>query len=138
MEPARLRDDLIAHYLNSFNVFHRFPDQHSIAPTSRSPTVATFRQFVAWLLAGPLERPARSQRSEEGVHHIVKDLRTYVRFLHREGLLEKPIEVPVPKAPQHRFPHPDPRGAEPGLELLLHPTWSGGVRLRCATAPCSG
>ncbi len=119
MELARPLDDLIAHhaaygrsaktiahYEDSFKVFRRFLDDHTLAPTSRVLTVATFRQFAAWLRVTPLQRSRRGQRqrSEVDVHGVLKDLRAFVRFLYKDGLLDTPVEVPVPRVPEHLFP----------------------------------
>jgi len=34
----------------------------------------------------------------------MKDLRAFVRWRYKEELIDRPIEVPVPKVPHHLFP----------------------------------
>src|SRR5688572_3312957 len=96
MEPAPHLDALIAryldhhraygrsaktvsHYQDSFRILFRFVEQQSLSPTQSVLTADTFRQFATWLRTTPLERPRRGthQRSEVGVHGVLKDLRAF-------------------------------------------------------------
>jgi len=96
----------IVHYQDTFKLFHRFLVDQDIAPDRRALSAATFRQFGTWLRSTPLQRPrnGQRQRSEHGVHGVMKDLRALVRWLYKEELIDRLIEVPVPKVPQHLFP----------------------------------
>lgn len=96
----------IVHYQDTFKLFHRFLRHQEITADRRVLSTVTFRRFATWLRATPLQRPrhGQSNRSEHGVHGVMKDLRAFVRWLYKEELIDRPIDVPVPKVPHHLFP----------------------------------
>ena len=96
----------ISHYQDTFKVFHCFLIESGMHPDQRVLPAATLRAFATWLRATPLQRTRRgySQRSETGVHGVMRDLRAFVRWSYKEGLIDHPIDVSEPKVPQQLFP----------------------------------
>ena len=96
----------IRHYQDSFRLFDLFLAERELAADARALSTATLRAFAGWLRERPLEAPrlGRTTRSEAGIHGVMKDLRAFLRWLNKEGLLLTHVEVPVPKLPQHLFP----------------------------------
>ncbi len=96
----------ISHYQDTFKLFSRFLLERAVTPSGHVLTAATFRDFATWLRVTPLERARRGQRqrSETGVHGVMKDLRAFTRWLYKEELIDRQVDVPVPKMPQLLFP----------------------------------
>ncbi len=96
----------VSHYQDTFKLFTRFLIERDISLDHRALSAAILREFATWLRTTPLERTRRGQqqRSETGIHGVMKDLRAFIRWLYKEELIDRPIEVPVPKVPQHLFP----------------------------------
>src|SRR5699024_10311511 len=64
------------------------------------------RAFAGWIRTRPLDvaRNGSTQRTDAGIHGVMKDLRALVRWLIKEEILTAKVEVPVPKVPQRIFP----------------------------------
>ena len=94
----------VAHYYNSFLVFHRFVAETKKPATDEALTTAVMQEFVGWLRATSTRGfRGSTERTIDGVHGIMKDLRAFTRFLVAEELLVKQPKVPVPKLPKHLF-----------------------------------
>lgn len=95
----------IDHYTNTFILFHRFLTNTNHPLDSSALTTAVLQSFVAWLRETPTRGfRGNTQRTIDGIHGVMKDLRAFTRFLVSEELLDKQPKVPVPKLPQHLFP----------------------------------
>lgn len=98
-------DKTVAHYTNTFLVFHRFLSETDKPSTSECLTTAVMQEFVTWLRETPTRGfRGSTERTVDGVHGIMKDLRAFTRFLVSEELLDRQPKVPVPKLPRHLFP----------------------------------
>lgn len=95
----------LRHYGRTFEDFDRFLTKTRRAKTTASLTTPIFESYSVWLKNEPrvLWRGS-TVRSMVGVAGELKDLRAFVRWLHAEGVLERPVQVPRPKVPRHLFP----------------------------------
>lgn len=95
----------VDHYRNSFLVFHRFLKETGKAADSTALTTTVLQEFVAWLRVTPTRGfRGSTQRTVDGIHGLMKDLRAFTRFLVAEKRLDKQPKVPVPELTQHLFP----------------------------------
>lgn len=95
----------ITHYQNTFKLFCRYLDECGMPADSRCLTTSTMHHFARWLRDTPIkERRGRTERTPVGVFGILKDLRAFTRWLHAEQLLERPVNIPMPRLPQTLFP----------------------------------
>ena len=95
----------IAHYADSFRLLRQFITERGLAPTSHSLTITHLRAFSTRLQATPLQfqRRGTTQRSIAGNHGVLRDMRSFMRWLEQDGKIDQVVRVPLHRLPQHRF-----------------------------------
>lgn len=92
----------VIHYRNTFLCFDRFLAD---VPQADELSGAAMNAFASWLRATPTKGwRGDTNRSEFGIHGLLKDMRAFLNWLVEEEILEKAPKVPVPKLPQTLFP----------------------------------
>ena len=91
----------ITNYRRLFINLHRFCRDRGCAITTTSIDSDLLRELQHWLITTPLTRPSRgtTKRSPGGVFLQMELVKRLCSWLHEEGLLEKPIQVKLPKVP---------------------------------------
>lgn len=91
-------------YKYTFMLFNRFLADAGLPDNASSLTTATAERFAIWLRDTPLAvRRGKDQRDESTVHAHLRDLRAFVRWLQKQGRLDREVTFPMPRIPRRLF-----------------------------------
>ena len=91
-------------YRFTFQLFERYLSAEDRETTSTALTTEGMEGFARFLRATPAHpQHGKTQRAESGIHAHLRDMRAFVRWLEKEGLLNWSINFPMPKIPKRLF-----------------------------------
>lgn len=95
----------VLHLTVTFKDFADFLTATRRAQTVAILTTETLQAFAAWLKAKPRQLwRGSTERSANGIHGHMRDMRTMIRFLTEEGIINWRVKVPLPKVPKLLYP----------------------------------
>ena len=95
----------ITHHQSTYISFRKFLVATGRAEDSSSLTTEVMQAYATWLRETPTRGwRGKTERSIHATHGALKDLRSFLRWLTNEDLIDSVVRVPVPKLPETLFP----------------------------------
>ncbi len=94
----------IEHYASTFIDFHRFLTDRKLPATTASISAEGMRGFGVWLKETPTRVwRGNTQRSVQGVHGRLRDMRAFAKWLEEEEVIDRAPKVTLPKLADEEF-----------------------------------